>query len=339
MAKNLQRQKSLGNPFGDSSFGTAAAVVVNVFAGVGIVVLNKEVFTGLDLPFPVSLLALHYAFSYAVFAVCAFCGLIEMKHMPWRDVAIMTLAFVFTNGFLNLSLMLNSVGFYQASKLTVTPVTVAAAWVCSGDTTTLPTVGALALLLVGLGVATVSDVLVTPLGLAVAAVAVVAQVTQGLVGQRILQRDNIDAMQLVLVVGLPCALIFGVFGPLMDYAVTGRFSFVEMWHASPLAILSLFGTCVLAALCNWISMLIIKVTSAVSYQVVGHLKNVLVMTSGFVLFGSPVVFINVAGLSMSVCGGALYSHLKLKPKPPAAKGEGAGARDTDEECGTGEASK
>lgn len=57
---------------------------------------------------------------------------------------------------------------------------------------------------------------------------------------------------------------------------------------------------------------IIGRTSPVTYNVVGHVKTVLVLIMGFVVFQYPVLWKNVTGIALTLAGVVLYTHFKLK---------------------------
>ncbi len=86
-------------------------------------------------------------------------------------------------GFMNLSLNSNSVGFYQITKLTIIPVTLAINAVAYGVHASTKVKLALLILLGGVGVATVTDVQLRPIGLIYGSLAVlttaVFQIWQG----------------------------------------------------------------------------------------------------------------------------------------------------------------
>jgi drug/metabolite transporter (DMT)-like permease len=47
---------------------------------------------------------------------------------------------------------------------------------------------------------------------------------------------------------------------------------------------------------------VIARTSAVTYQVVGHMKTILILILGFVVFNSPVIVRNVVGIAIAMVG-------------------------------------
>lgn len=62
--------------------------------------------------------------------------------------------------------------------------------------------------------------------------------------------------------------------------------------------------------------------SAVSFQVLGHMKTVCVLILGWVLFDSQLTFKNILGMAMAVIGMVLYSwarHLEKQVKESVTK--------------------
>lgn len=66
-------------------------------------------------------------------------------------------------------------------------------------------------------------------------------------------------------------------------------------------------SCSLAVFCNVSQYLCIGRFSAVSFQVLGHMKTVCVLTLGWVLFDSELTFKNIMGMMVAVVGMVIYS--------------------------------
>ena len=68
-------------------------------------------------------------------------------------------------------------------------------------------------------------------------------------------------------------------------------------------------------------------TSPVTYQVVGHLKTVLILIAGFVLFppkqevDKTTLYKTIAGILISLFGIFLYTYFKLTNPPPQVQEE------------------
>ena len=66
-------------------------------------------------------------------------------------------------------------------------------------------------------------------------------------------------------------------------------------------------SCALAVFCNLSQYICIGRFSAVSFQVLGHMKTVCVLLLGWMLFDSTLTFKNIMGMLMAVLGMVLYS--------------------------------
>lgn len=66
-------------------------------------------------------------------------------------------------------------------------------------------------------------------------------------------------------------------------------------------------SCSLAVFCNMSQYLCIGRFSAVSFQVLGHMKTVCVLTLGWLLFDSELTFKNIMGMFLAVLGMVIYS--------------------------------
>lgn len=66
-------------------------------------------------------------------------------------------------------------------------------------------------------------------------------------------------------------------------------------------------SCSLAVFCNVSQYLCIGRFSAVSFQVLGHMKTVCVLTLGWLLFDSQLTFKNIMGMIIAVIGMIIYS--------------------------------
>lgn len=67
-------------------------------------------------------------------------------------------------------------------------------------------------------------------------------------------------------------------------------------------------SCLISVSVNFSTFLVIGKTSAVTYQVLGHLKTCLVLTFGYVLLHDPFSWHNILGILVAVIGMVLYSY-------------------------------
>ena len=74
-------------------------------------------------------------------------------------------------------------------------------------------------------------------------------------------------------------------------------------------------TCVAAIAVNILTYALIGKTSAVTFQVVGHLKTVLTLTVGAYAFAAIPTQITVVGILIALVGMVVYSSTKTPDKP------------------------
>jgi uncharacterized membrane protein len=96
-----------------------------------------------------------------------------------------------------------------------------------------------------------------------------------------------------------------VVGPLVDYLLSGKF--IMKYNMSSGCFLFILLSCGLAVFCNISQYLCIGRFSAVSFQVIGHMKTVCILTLGWLLFDSAMTFKNVAGMIVAIVGMVIYS--------------------------------
>ena len=321
--------------------GTAAAFAVgNVVSSVTLVLVNKLAFSA-GFKFPITLSFCHFIFTVVFYRLLRCAGFYEDAAMPQLEKFKVALAGFASIGFMNLSLNSNSVGFYQITKLTIIPVTLAIN-LLYGVHTNGKIKLALLILLAGVGVATVTDVQLRPLGLVYGALAVlttaVFQIWQGTKQKEF----EISGTQLQAAVApwqtvqalVAAALTEGVClkpqSPThaFDYGAYRLFEdkvcpktvpvFVREAAASDDGVRTLglvLATCFLALAVNFCSFGLIGRTSPITFQVVGHLKTCLVLVGGYVLFASKQqdphqLQNNIIGVSVAMVGCVLYGHLK-----------------------------
>lgn len=74
------------------------------------------------------------------------------------------------------------------------------------------------------------------------------------------------------------------------------------------AVLALVFSSVLGLLVSVSTLLLIGATSSLTYNMVGHLKTVLILSGGCVLFGDALSFGQAIGIGLAMTGVALYTY-------------------------------
>lgn len=70
-------------------------------------------------------------------------------------------------------------------------------------------------------------------------------------------------------------------------------------------------SCLLAAPMNFSSAMLLAKTDAITFQVLGHVKTILVFIVGFLYFNSPLSFDNLAGIATAMAGVTWYSKIQM----------------------------
>uniref|UniRef100_A0A0E0JQE6 Sugar phosphate transporter domain-containing protein n=1 Tax=Oryza punctata TaxID=4537 RepID=A0A0E0JQE6_ORYPU len=206
-------------------------------------------------------------------------------------------------GLLNLSLGFNSIGFYQVTKLAIIPCTVSLETIFFRKTFSRSIQMALAILLFGVGVATVTDLQLNRLGSLLSLFAVLTTCISQI------KKFKVSSTQLLYQSCPYQALTLFTIGPFLDGFLTNQnvFSFKYTNEILVFIILS----CLISVSVNFSTFLVIGKTSPVTYQVVGHLKTCIILGFGYVLFNDPFSWRNIFGILLALLGMILYSYFCL----------------------------
>ncbi|XP_009408432.2 UDP-rhamnose/UDP-galactose transporter 3 [Musa acuminata AAA Group] len=302
-----------------SAVSNVGAWAMNVVSSVGIIMANKHLLSAND-----------YAFTFATtltgfhFAVTALAGLVSnatgfsaSKHVPLWELLWFSLVANLSITGMNLSLMLNSVGFYQISKLSMIPVVCVMEWILHGKQYSKEVKMAVVVVVVGVGVCTVTDVKVNAKGFFCACAAVVSSSFQQISIGSLQKKYAIGSFELLSKTAPMQALSLVSLGPIIDYCLNGKS--ILKYEFSPGAIIFILLSCLLAVFCNISQYLCIGRFSAVSFQVLGHMKTVCVLILGWLLFDSELTLNNIMGMAIAVIGMVVYSWAVESEKQAKAK--------------------
>ena len=258
----------------------------------------------------------HAVFTQAATRALRAAGLVERASLPALPVAQMALCGVLSVVLMNVSLSLNSVGVFQASKMLVVPATVLVERCWSGATVRRNVALALVVILAGVGLSapaaafsSLASERPSQLGLVVALAAVLVTALAVIL---------IGATQKQLAAS-PLALLDAQQRYIVVYAVAMACSFEDAGAMSQ-ALLASPGTAALvcassvaAVLLNTTGFSVLSLLSPLSYQVVSQFKTVATLGLSVVVLGEPLSARQAAGFALSICGIAAYSRAKMAP--------------------------
>ena len=284
-------------------------LALNASSSIGIVFANKVVFQFCDFKFGTLLTFIHFVFTFLGLEICRLNGVFEKKHVDIKAVLPLCAAFCGFVALTNLSLVYNTVGFYQLIKVLTTPLIVVIQTLFYGEKFATNIKLSLLLTCVGVAIATASDSEANMLGTIVALSALlITCMYQIWVGTK--QKElECNSYQLLYWQAPISAVMLIPLIPLFD-----PISKLTMPDGKTMA--AIFISSVLAFLVNLSIFLVIGKTSPVTYNVLGHFKLTVILTMGFLVFGQPLDIRVLAGICVTLAGVFWYTHIKTSGSAP-----------------------
>ena len=307
------------------SFVTATALILT----------NKKLMTDYGFDYPTLLTGFHFFLSTLFLSCLRQIGLVRSCRNVGPCVCWYTAAFgVGSIVLMNWNLKVNSVGFYQLSKICNIPVMVLYKWFFKKMETPIQSLLSLFVLLTGVGLFTVSDVEFNWLGTFIAALAVLSTSIFQSRSAFMQTEYDITGPQLNLLLAGPEFVLCGCLALCLEvFGSSGVV--VHEFCRQELAVIALTG--IFAVYGNLVGFVMIGRTGPVTFQVIGHVKTILVFVFGILLF--PARFHEtrtqrlrkICGLALAMFGVVLYTwfevRLKIKPRSPREKGDSIGEGD------------
>lgn len=231
----------------------------------------------------------------------------------------------------NLSLKLNTIGFYQISKICIMPTLIATEIALFGNYPSSKTLMAVALVCFGVALATVTDRGLSTdfmgllVGMSAILVTAMYQVWAGS-KQRELQTGSMQLLhQYTPLAALMLAVLVPVLEPVGLFDRNANAHTLVGYTYSLSSITAIAISSVLGLLVSLSTFLVIGATSSLTYNIVGHLKTVTILTGGCLMFGDTMSISKLFGVALAMLGIAWYSHMHfaslqqikgVKPKFP-----------------------
>ncbi|KAK9282611.1 hypothetical protein L1049_010829 [Liquidambar formosana] len=286
--------------------GTVGALSLSVVSSVSIVICNKALISSLGFHFATTLTSWHLLVTFCSLHVALQMKLFE--HKPFEQKAVMGFGILngISIGLLNLSLGFNSVGFYQMTKLAIIPCTVLLETLFFKKRFSRSIQLSLGILLLGVGIATVTDLQLNTLGSILSLLAVVTTCIAQIMTNTIQKKFKVSSTQLLYQSSPYQAITLLLSGPFLDKLLTDHNVFAFKYTQQVVVFIVL--SCLIAVSVNFSTFLVIGKTSPVTYQVLGHLKTCLVLAFGYVLLHDPFSWRNILGILIALVGMVLYSY-------------------------------
>ncbi|PHU20147.1 UDP-galactose transporter 2 [Capsicum chinense] len=290
----------------------AAAWMFNVFSSVGIIIVNKALMSNYGFSFATSLTGLHFVTTALMTTVLKWLGYIQASHLPLPDLLKFILFANFSIVGMNVSLMWNSVGFYQIAKLTMIPVSCLLEVVFDKIRYSRDTKLSIAVVLLGVAVCTVTDVSVNAKGFIAAFIAVWSTSLQQYYVHYLQRKYSLTSFNLLGHTAPAQAATLLLLGPFLDYWLTNKR--IDQFSYTLPSLVFIVLSCSIAVGTNLSQFICIGRFTAVSFQVLGHMKTILVLILGFLFLGKEGLNVQVVvGMIIAVARMIWYSNVSTKP--------------------------
>ncbi|CAL5204234.1 unnamed protein product [Lathyrus oleraceus] len=289
--------------------GTIGALSLSVVSSVSIVICNKALMSSLHFIFATTLTSWHLLVTFCSLHVALKMRLFE--HKPFDQKAVMGFGILngTSIGLLNLSLGFNSVGFYQMTKLAIIPCTILLEILFLGKKFSRRIQFSLAILLFGVGIATVTDLQLNALGSFLSFLAVITTCVAQIMTNTIQKKFKVSSTQLLYQTCPYQAATLLIIGPYLDKVLTDLNVFYFKYTTQVTCVIVL--SCLISISVNFSTFLVIGKTSPVTYQVLGHLKTCLVLAFGYIIVRDPFNWRNILGILVAMVGMLLYSYSSI----------------------------
>ncbi|XP_047178038.1 UDP-rhamnose/UDP-galactose transporter 6-like [Vigna umbellata] len=290
----------------------AAAWVFNVVTSVGVIIVNKALMATYGFSFATTLTGLHFLTTTLMTSILKMVGYVQPSHLPFPELLKFVLFANFSVVGMNISLMWNSVGFYQIAKLSMIPVSCLFEVVFDKVRYSRGTKLSICVVLLGVGVCTVTDVSVNTKGFVAAFVAVWSTSMQQYYVHFLQRKYSLSSFNLLGHTAPAQAGSLLLLGPFLDYLLTNNR--VDQFAYNSGSLMFIFMSCTIAVGTNLSQFICIGRFTAVSFQVLGHMKTILVLIMGFFFFGREGLNVQVVlGMVIAVCGMIWYGNASSKP--------------------------
>lgn len=290
----------------------AAAWLFNVVTSVGIIIVNKALMATYGFSFATTLTGMHFATTTLMTAILRWLGYIQSSHLPYRELLKFVLFANFSIVGMNVSLMWNSVGFYQIAKLSMIPVSCLLEVVFDRIRYSRDTKLSIAVVLLGVGVCTVTDVSVNTKGFVAAFIAVWSTALQQYYVHFLQRKYSLSSFNLLGHTAPAQAASLLLVGPFVDYWLTNKR--IDAFNFNVPSLVFIVISCTIAVGTNLSQFICIGRFTAVSFQVLGHMKTILVLILGFLFFGKEGLNLHVViGMIIAVVGMVWYGNASSKP--------------------------
>merc|ERR1712071_359765 len=279
---------------------------LNIGISIAMVLVNKYLYVKVGFP-NVTLTLMHFASTFICLHFCQLYGMFPIKKVPITKIIPLSITFCGFVVLTNLSLENNSVGTYQVAKVITTPCVMLIQYYAYGQKFSMNVIFTVIPIVLGVCLNFMYDLKYNTLGTMYALLGViVTSFYQVLVGAK--QKEfQMSSMQLLYYQAPISAVILIV--PMLIFEPVSNITDAS-WELIEVG--AVLFSCLMAFGVNLSIYWIIGNTSALTYNMAGHIKFCLLIATGFLLFDEPLSVNQIFGLVLTLTGVITYTHLRMK---------------------------
>jgi len=253
-------------------------------------------------------------------------GIFEAKRLPPLKLVPLAAAYVGYIVLCNLSLNLNTVGFYQIMKIAVAPTVIALELLMFRKLPSPRIIASVLVVCIGIAVATISDAQIASnvLGILVGVAAtLMTALYQTWAGSK--QKELHASSFQLLNAYTPLATVFlGLLVPVFEPMgwQNQEPGTLLGFRYTPSTVAAILVSSLLGLFVSLSTFLVIGATSSLTYNVVGHIKTLIILSGGCIFFGDALPPKKLVGVGIAMAGIVWYTQLKLRQSAPVASAVG-----------------
>jgi len=280
------------------------AILGNIMSSVLVILANKRAVAKDGFDFMLVLTGLQFYVAFFLGFVLLAMGVLQYKLVKsYTSLLRITVASLASIVFMNMNLKFNSVGFYQISKLCCIPVGLLLENVFNMKKQQLTPliIACLALITIGMVLVTEREVKYNHWGLVFMGLGVLSTSIAQIWFAPLQRELGLNSLQMLFHTSPFMALFSFVLTPLCE----DTDKLMKMTFTKNIAY-DLLLSSAMAFLLNVTNYKVLELTSPLTYQILGHVKTVLIIISGIIIFDDlPSVRVRV-GLFLCTVGMVLY---------------------------------
>jgi len=278
-------------------------ILFNFCSAIGVIFLNKLIFSQVTFGFPTALSLVHYTITFLGLWTLRTTGQFVARQSPMTGrLWILSMVVGLAPPLNNLSLKLNSMGYYTLVKLLVTPLIVAIEFIFEGKTVSHLRTCALVCLAGGVAMASTGEVVAQPTGILVSMLWLPVAAVYKVLWSRSQKEDGWDTLALMYHI-LPKSMVFmALLMPFTDPSGVTAYQFT--W--SRVGLIGASGVAAFAV--NYSGFLVLGACAPLTHVVLGQVKSAALVLGGFALFGQRYSSREVLGSAIAIVSSGLYAH-------------------------------